>query len=354
MPAEAQRVIVEHIVKRDSLTRVPTARELRPFSGNYPKPPNEVDYQLWRLRVTQLLNDASITEGQQRRIVLDSLLPPALTVALRIGHNEVPSVYVRELDNAYGDVSKGDELYIQFIETHQNSEEKPSDYLRRLQSLLHEVTERNGVAKQDADCQLLKQFLRGCWDDQLIAALRLREYSDESAYGPPPFSDLLFKIRTYEGETQQKELRRKRHLGNSVVRVHTKTQLASEPVPAEGHSFGVFNVPMQEQLEAKIRQLEVELQKVSSTGNKPSKRDNPRQSSGFVGQRAVVNSPSASAAKQTKLKRFCYNCGEESHLLSACSNPTNAILVQTRLCERYHANQGLQQLTSQSGEALNL
>lgn len=331
IPAEAQRVIVEHIVKRDSPTYAPKASELRPFSGNFPKPTNEVDYKLWRLRVKQLLNDSSIPEGQQRRIVLDSLLLPALTVALRIGPNKTPALYVQELDNAYSSLTNGEELYIQFIETHQNSGEEASNYLRRLQSLLHEVTERNGVTEQNADSQLLKQFLQGCWDDRLIATLCLREYND-SVYVPLPFSSLLLKVRTYEDETELKESRKKRHLGNGAARVHTKTQLAVESDTVD--SFGVFDVSVQDQLEAKIRHLEAELQRVSvASTNKPPRRGRPRQGLGSKGQRGAVNSPVASVAKRAKVTRFCYNCGEELHLLSACSNPTNAVLVQQRLCE---------------------
>lgn len=67
------------------------------------------------------------------------------------------------------------ELYIQFLETHQNNREKASDYLRHLQALLQEILERDGVTKQDAESQLLKQLLRGCWDDSLITALPLKE-----------------------------------------------------------------------------------------------------------------------------------------------------------------------------------
>ncbi len=74
---------------------------------------------------------------------MDSLLPPALNVALGAGINAPPEEYALELEKAYGSVTGGDELYIQFIETHQNRGENPSDYLRRLHSLMQEVVEKN-------------------------------------------------------------------------------------------------------------------------------------------------------------------------------------------------------------------
>lgn len=140
VPAEVQRVIVEHIVKHSSPMHTPSALELLSFSGNSPKLPNEVG----RLRAKQVLNDSTLSEGQQRRVFLDSLASPALNVALSIGSQAPPKDYLDELDKAYGNVTGGEELYIQYLETHQNSGEKASDYLRRLQTLLQEVVDGNG------------------------------------------------------------------------------------------------------------------------------------------------------------------------------------------------------------------
>lgn len=69
VPADVQRVVVEHIVKHDSHSYAPTVKEPRPFSGNFPKLPSEVDYSVWRLRAKQVLNDSTLSEGQQRRTV---------------------------------------------------------------------------------------------------------------------------------------------------------------------------------------------------------------------------------------------------------------------------------------------
>lgn len=47
-----------------------------------------------------MLNDGTLSEGQQRRALLDSLHTPALNVALGIGPQAPPHDYLRELDNA--------------------------------------------------------------------------------------------------------------------------------------------------------------------------------------------------------------------------------------------------------------
>ncbi|KAL6459678.1 hypothetical protein MHYP_G00314370 [Metynnis hypsauchen] len=175
VPAEVQRVVVEHIVKHGSELHVPTQRKLRVFSGNLPKPSNEVEFGIWRLHARQVINDASLSANQQRQILIDSLLPPALNVALCVGDSASPNQNIQELENAYGSVTDGEELYIQFLETHQSSGEKASDYLRRLHTVLQEVIERKGIPKVNIDAQLMKQFIRGCWDDALIATLHLKE-----------------------------------------------------------------------------------------------------------------------------------------------------------------------------------
>lgn len=132
------------------------------FSGHCPKPNGEVDFTTWKLYARQLLSDTSLMERHKRRHILDRLLPPALNVALGVGTIVPPETYARELEKAYGSVTGGDELYIQFIETHQNRGEKPSDYLRRLHSLMQEVVEKRGMVGKHSDTLLLKQFIRGC------------------------------------------------------------------------------------------------------------------------------------------------------------------------------------------------
>lgn len=362
LPADVKRVIVEHIVKHDSPPHISPARELCPFSGNSPKPSTEVDYSIWRLRAKQVLNDSTLSEGQQRRMLLDSLLTPALNVALSIGAQAPPSAYLHELDKAYGNVTGGEELYIQFLETHQDSGERASDYLRRLQTLLQEVVESNGLAKQDADSQLLKQFLRGCWDDSLITTLHLKEPLNGPHKNTPTFSELLFKIRAYEKESQLKEMRRKQHIGGNSTKVHTQTLLTTdESEPSSDNVSTVIDAHTKEQLKERIRQLEAELQKNASAQNAHLPRNDragrtsPPKPKGSTTAPSV---PTVSTENHTKVVKFCYNCGEDSHMLPQCTNPTNAVLVQKKLCERHQTRQnqrplGHQQTHPQSNLSLN-
>lgn len=335
LPADVQNVIMEH----DSTMHFPPTRELRLFSGISPKPSVEVDYSIWRLRATQVINDSSLSEVQQRRALLDSLLTPALNIALSIGAQATPSAYLQALDRAYGSVIGGEELYIQFLETHQNTGEKASDYLRRLHALLQEAVENNGVAKQDADSQLLKQFLRGCWDDSLITTLHLKEPFNDPTKGVPTFSESLFRIRAYEKESQLKEMRKQRHMGGNVTKVHTKAHLSqSEPEFISSVSIGQ-DARSREQLEDRVRQLEAELQKSTLPQNNHSSRS---ERVGRKFPKRNISTPVASVTpteSPRKVGKFCYNCGEDLHMLPQSTNPTNAVLVQKKLCERHQNRQ---------------
>lgn len=118
----------------------------------------------------------------------------------------------------------GEELYIQFVETHQQNNESSSEYLRRLHTLMQEVMEKKGLAGRHADTQLLKQFIRGCWDETLISQLRLRETLSDPSMDMIGYSDFLFKGRSCKQERRMKENRRSRCLGAMPVKARSHIQ----------------------------------------------------------------------------------------------------------------------------------
>lgn len=202
LPADVQKVIVEHIVKNDSPVHLPSSRELRLFSGNFPNPPSAVDFGGWRLRTNQVLNNWSISEVQQRHTLLDGLLAPCFNRgSLYWSTSPTQCLSPGIIQGLWQCYRRGRVVY-SILETHQNNGERASDYLHWLHTLLQEVVESNGVTKQDADSQLLKQFLRGFWDDSLITTLHLKEPLTGPFQMTLNFSELLFRIRTYEREKE--------------------------------------------------------------------------------------------------------------------------------------------------------
>jgi len=149
--------------------------KLRRFSGKTPCPNLESDYDTYCSNVDFYLADPSTSDKLTVRRIVESLLPPAANVVKHLGPNSSPHDYLSLLDSAYGTVDDGDELFAKFLNTNQNSGEKPSDYLQQLQTALSKVSKRGSIAAVDAERQLLKQFCRGCWNNSLITSLQLEQ-----------------------------------------------------------------------------------------------------------------------------------------------------------------------------------
>lgn len=86
---------------------------------------------------------------------------------------------------------------------------------------------------RQADTNLLKQFVRGCWDENLISQLHLKEILADPTKEMIGYSDLLFKARSFEHERQLKESRKSRCLGLTSVKARSHVQLSvdSESMP---------------------------------------------------------------------------------------------------------------------------
>lgn len=232
-PPGIQRMVVEHIVKTADATMAQQASvRLRVFSGRSPRPPNEPDFDTWRASVDLLLSDPSVSDLHRARRILDSLLPPAADVVKHVRPPALPAVYLELLESVYGSVEDGDELLSKFMGTLQNQGEKSSDFLHRLQVILSTTIRRGGIAERDHDRCLLKQFMRGCWDDGLIASLQLGRREAQ----PPTFAELVVLIRTEEGKHASKEERMKKYLGLSKApNTYPRPRATTQQVSAYSH-----------------------------------------------------------------------------------------------------------------------
>lgn len=128
---EVQRVVVEHIVRSSELgSHIQSHYKLRSFSGRYPQPNFEVDYETWRKSVEFYINDPSIPDSQIVRRIVESLSSPAADIVKSIAPQAPSKEYLLLLDSAYATVEDGDELFARFLNNHENAGEKASDYLQ--------------------------------------------------------------------------------------------------------------------------------------------------------------------------------------------------------------------------------
>lgn len=123
-PPNIQRVVVEHVVRcSESASHLVPPGRLRVFSGRYPRPNSEADYDTWRTSDEVLMTDPTVSDSHCAHRILDSLLPPASEMTRHLGPQAKPSAYLQLLDSAYGTVEDGDELYARFMSTLQNDGE---------------------------------------------------------------------------------------------------------------------------------------------------------------------------------------------------------------------------------------
>ena len=338
IPPEVQRLVVEHIVKTtDSSAQNQSTARLRSFSGRTPCPNFEVDYETWRDSVEFYIADPTISERQLVRKIVDSLSSPAASVVKSLGPHSNPRAYLELLDSAYATVEDGDELFAKFLSLNQNSNsgEKASSYLQRLQTVLNKAVQMKAIPASEADTQLLKQFCRGCWENDLINKLQL----ERKTKNPPTFSEFLMLLRTEEDKQAAKDTRMKRHLGFTKTKAQSQAHNVSFPdSDGESHSPAAVSKPppelkqIQNQLVALQAQIATLMQhkEGKSDQNKGAKKKNkpPTEKE----EPPVVKQPPVkpvSAAKRPK-PWYCFRCGEDSHIKTTCSNPPDPALVNAK------------------------
>lgn len=311
-PPEIQRVVVEHVVRSTGLS-VPPSLQLRTFSGRIPKPNAEADFESWRSQIDLLIADPNLSPLHVTRRIMESLLTPAADLIKGLGPDTLPTVLLRILDSAFGTVQDGEELYAQFLNILQNPGERPSVYLQRLQLTLNAVVKRGGIPAAETDRHLLKQFVRGCWDNAVITKLQLEQRREN----PPTFSELLLLLRTEEDRQQVKETLMKKHIGSGSSK--PKVNIQSQSTCSCGHSSASSSNELKE-LKKQMQELQRQMSSFLAKQQPPAQSTSaPRQSSRPLPQSAAKPKP-----------WYCFNCGEDGHVSSSCTNAANPTLVEQK------------------------
>ncbi|XP_039900907.1 zinc finger CCHC domain-containing protein 12-like [Simochromis diagramma] len=374
-PSHIQKVVVEHVIRNEP-SHAPLAHaKIRTFSGRLPRPNGEVDYETWRTQVDLLLSDPFLTDALKVRKILESLLSPASEIVKPLGVTATPSTYVTQLDSAYGVVEDGEELYTAFLGSNQNSGENPSAFLNRLHSLLTRVISRGGAPPTNVNELLLKQFIRGCWDQSLIISLQL----EAKKSFPPSFSELLLMLRTEEERRFAKLDRMKKHLGATKAAAHAHSVFS---MPTFGQAPLATPTPTDSEavkLEQKVNELTKQVEQLTLTqrprsttpSTEPlvstkSKSVNPKpnETAKLESQIAELTKqvqmlvqsqrhstkpekyePKNSLAVNTRNSQtfakvpgtprawFCFKCGEDNHIAVSCTNDANPTLVREKHAE---------------------
>lgn len=329
-PPDIQKVIVEHIVRsEDSALQVHTSLRLRPFSGRIPRPNNEVDYETWCSNVELLLKDTTQSDLYKSRKLLESLLSPAIDIVRHLTPESPLNAYLEILNSAFGTVEDGDDLFAKYLNTMQDNGEKPSAYLQRLQVMLSTTLRRGGVTASDLDRHLLRQFVRGCWDNILIAELQL----EQKKQNPPTFAELLLLLRTAEDKRSSKASRMRQHFNGSKPKVssHYQGVYVQSEEDCNSSQLALDHRSEIRDLKKQIADLQSQLTRITQ---KESRKTKPAARP-LTPQTDSTNSPAHTFQRLQPLNKtsnrprpwYCFRCGEDGHIKPQCESEPNPSLV---------------------------
>ena len=296
-------------------------RKLRLFGGKVPVPHGEVDYVTWRMQVHQIQDDddEEVSDGALRRLILQSLQRPALD-ALRNSTGSA-SCMLQVLDTLYGSVEDGQELLVRFFTTYQEDKEIASAYLQRLYLKIMDVADKGGIVVAQVLSHLLRQFIRGSYDESIIQKLNLEEQVED----PPSFADILLSIRREETKRTEKRLRLKPG--------RVAAQVISPPKsPMPEHRVESKDSKLISELTSRLKELEAQMHQhnvVNSYRGHSGSQNNSSASSNNSGS----SKPPDVRKRGPRRKLFCYRCGLDGHYAHLCKNKKNPELVQNKLLE---------------------
>ncbi|XP_071955074.1 paraneoplastic antigen Ma3 homolog [Antedon mediterranea] len=218
------------------------------------------------------------------------------------------------MEVVYGSTLTGEELFHQFFSIEQKTGETPSHYLTRLQDSLRHVLQKGGISEDRMNAAILKQFIRGnIFEPLLLVDLRLRELQE----APPTYLTLLGKVRRWEEETSNRQMKAKGQSRNAVAASHS-----------------VQNNDLIERMSRIEKML-----KQSTLGSTHTQQQSQQSQPESKPHQQKTQWQGRGRRQPSDFPKFCYNCGENGHIKRNCAKEVNAALVNEKLISHLH-NQG--------------
>ncbi len=270
-------------------------QKLPRFSGSPKLGSGEVSIQKWYRAASRLLDDPAITDNVKKSLIFKSLLGLAEDIA-DLHSDRSPKDIVELLKVQFGGLRDGEDLLIEFHQHIQQPNESAADFLSSLFVELGEVQNNGGIDVSDMEKTLLKQFIRGSSDEELLTKLRL----DDKLNDPPSFPEFICLVRKEENRRIEKRLRAKKLARSQQVNPSADSEL--------------------EQLRKELAEMKVQLASTAAL------------------KEATVQ---AQQTRRVSNRHFyCFRCGEDDdHMAYDCTNPPNKKLVEQKFAQK-RQNQG--------------
>uniref|UniRef100_A0A8C5WFB5 Paraneoplastic antigen Ma-like C-terminal domain-containing protein n=1 Tax=Leptobrachium leishanense TaxID=445787 RepID=A0A8C5WFB5_9ANUR len=352
-------------------------RRLRNFTGNEPTPAGEETFEEWVEQAMQALDEWDVPEAQKKQRITESLKGPASEAVrnLKLSKQDCTALdYLNVLQEVFRQTEKAAELMYQYEHTYQRKGEKMTEYMRRLDKILHQILLKKGAEPATIDKIRMQQILRGTQPlDPVMLQLRTREGNRELKY-----LELIRAVREEEALLEEKSLRRGERAYAQPVRHNEYLQTEDDSWDAYGSEVDGQEhllVPISTESTAKeptlpayselhktvkkVQEAQAELKqahtdlcrvllKVAETQTDMQKFLTDMRTTGVAmasGQGPSTESPQASASPSSKKR--CFSCGEMGNFRAQCKSQKPE---GNRVEEFLKALEGLLS-TSQAGNA---
>ncbi|XP_063781317.1 paraneoplastic antigen Ma1 homolog [Pseudophryne corroboree] len=272
-------------------------RRLRLFSGIIPVPTGEEPYEAWREAAIQQSEEWHCPDHIKKQRIVESLRGPAMGI-IQATRKSNPGAavadYFQALDYTYGTLEDVGDLVARFHHTYQETGEKLSQYVYRLDKLIHKIVDKGGLAPAEVDSGRLKQLIRGALTTDPVAQ-RLR--CTTLLLGSPTLNDLIKEITQEEALIANRE------------KTHTKSVKMVVPSPEAQGSKEDKLVTLVVEQNKKIDQLILAINKRVEPSSITSSNSNRGFNSGRGNFRRGGNF----------INRGCFRCGQLGHRAMECS-----------------------------------
>lgn len=306
----------------EKCTNVPETQnyyKLRTFSGVKPTPSGEEEYDAWAEQTVHFLDEWQCSDNVKKQRIMASLKGLAADVVrfFKTGNPNATAIeYMKALETAFGTTESAPDLMARFRNTFQNEGEKLSDYLLRLDKLLHTVYRKGGIELSEMNRTRIGQIARGALAHDMVA-LRIRMIY--KLRDPPTFTELLLEIR------EDEDMIHNRNTTKSVVKSSAVAPVATVAPEADTEI---------EVLRKELRGLKTEMTRLMSANVSAGQSDTERSGVAFKGKKKRVNPSYEQTQAEIRPGLFCYKCGEDGHFKRDCEGEENLRKVNTRLIKQ--------------------
>ncbi|KAL1255276.1 hypothetical protein QQF64_013337 [Cirrhinus molitorella] len=281
----------------------------------------EEEYEIWMEQAAQMTSEWQCTEAAKKQRIVESLRGPAADIVrfLKVSSpSATANEYLAALETAYGTTESGPDLMARFRHTYQESGEKLSAFLYRLDKLLHRALLKGGIDAAGINRARMEQLIKGALTNDMVA-LRIR--MTHTLQNPPSFSQLMKEIREEEHWVAARE----------NVKVSVATVVSPQAsVPSELQN-----------LKKEVKELSTQMSQLLNVVTAPCTSDCAPQ------KMPVKNPESVNRDNSQKPKPiqppvpviFCYKCGEDGHKKWECKAPEDLRKVNQKLI-KMHRLQG--------------